>query len=61
VRHTLACLLARTAGRSPLEYLGPAERVRQREAVLRTIPCAPANVADLISIFEEQICLSSSV
>jgi 5-methylthioribose kinase len=61
VRHTLACLLARTVGRSPLEYLDPAERVRQRDAVLRMMPCAPANVADLISIFEEQLCLSSSV
>ena len=31
VRHTLACLLARVVGRSPLEYLDAAERSRQRE------------------------------
>jgi 5-methylthioribose kinase len=61
VRHTLACLLARTVGRSPLEYLDPAERARQRDAVLRMIPCAPATVADLISMFVEYLCLSSSV
>jgi aminoglycoside phosphotransferase (APT) family kinase protein len=60
VRHTLACLLARTVGRSPLEYLDPAGRVRQRDAVLRIIPSAPTTIADLISEFEEQICLSSS-
>jgi fructosamine-3-kinase len=61
VRHTLACLLARTVGRSPLEYLDPAERVRQRDAVLRIIPAAPAGIADLISSFEEQLCQLSSV
>ena len=61
VRHTLACLLARVVGRSPLEYLSPAERVRQRDAVLSIMPSAPASIADLISIFEERLCLSSSV
>lgn len=61
VRHTLACLLARAVGRSPLEYLNPEERVRQRDAVLRIIPRAPATVTDLISLFEEHLCLSSSV
>jgi hypothetical protein len=61
VRHTLACLLARVVGRSPLEYLSPAGRVRQCDAVLRIMPSAPATIADLISLFEEQLCLSSSV
>lgn len=61
VRHTLACLLARVVGRSPLEYLDAAERIRQRDAVLRIMPCAPATIADLIILFEEQLCLSSSV
>jgi aminoglycoside phosphotransferase (APT) family kinase protein len=37
VRHTLGCLLARVAGRSPLEYLDDAERDRQRTAVLRVL------------------------
>lgn len=61
VRHTLACLLARTAGRSPLEYLDSIERLRQREAVLSIMPTAPATVAELISQFERRLCLSSSV
>ena len=61
VRHTLACLLARAVGRSPLEYLSPAERIRQRDVVLRFIPSVPATIADLISQFEEQLCLLSSV
>jgi len=61
VRHTLACLLARVVGRSPLEYLSPAECVRQRDAVLRIIPSAPAGIADLITLFEEQLCQPSSV
>jgi 5-methylthioribose kinase len=59
VRHTLACLLARAVGRSPLEYLDLRERERQRDAVLRLIPAAPARIADLISMFEESLCLSS--
>jgi len=33
-RHTLACLLARVAGRSPLEYLNAEERERQRKIVI---------------------------
>jgi 5-methylthioribose kinase len=43
VKHTAACLLARTAGRSPLEYLSAEERTRQREATLRLITGCPAN------------------
>ena len=35
VRHTLACLLARCVGRSPLEYLSESERQKQREAVVQ--------------------------
>jgi aminoglycoside phosphotransferase (APT) family kinase protein len=34
VRHTLGCLLARVAGRSPLEYLSSEERSRQRATVV---------------------------
>ena len=33
-RHTLGCMLARVAGRSPLEYLSDFERERQEEFVL---------------------------
>ena len=60
VRHTLACLLARTVGRSPLEYLSLAERARQRDAVLCIMPAAPPRVADLVSRFEEELCRSSN-
>lgn len=40
VRHTLACLLARAIGRSPLEYLDTNERQRQCSAVLQLIGSA---------------------
>lgn len=56
VRHTLACLLARAVGQSPLEYLNSAERVRQRDAALEIIPRAPETMPDLIGTFEEQLC-----
>jgi len=56
VRHTLACLLARAVGRSPLEYLVAAERLRQRDAVLSILPATPDSIADLISLFENQLC-----
>ena len=51
VRHTLGCLLARVAGRSPLEYLGEAEVARQREAVLALLADLPATVPDLVAGF----------
>lgn len=53
VRHTLGCLLARVAGRSPLEYMGDEERVRQRKAVLALIPTPPATVPELVDRFIE--------
>ncbi len=57
VRHTLGCLLARVDGRSALEYLDPAGRSRQRQAVLALISNIPANVADLINRFIEGLSL----
>jgi hypothetical protein len=33
-RHMLGCLLARVAGRSPLEYLTPQEQSRQQQIVV---------------------------
>ena len=51
VRHTLGCLLARVAGRSPLEYLDDEERTRQRGAVLALLPDPPPTVADLVARF----------
>jgi tRNA A-37 threonylcarbamoyl transferase component Bud32 len=51
VHHTLACLLARVIGKSPLEYLTPLEATRQLEVVLQLIAKPPAGVNDLIAEF----------
>ena len=51
VRHTLGCLLARVAGRSPLEYMSADERARQRAAVVSLMETPPATVVQLISDF----------
>jgi 5-methylthioribose kinase len=51
VRHTLGCLLARVAGRSPLEYLSVMERQRQQECVLTLIDPIPKRIPDLIDRF----------
>jgi 5-methylthioribose kinase len=55
VRNTAACLLARTAGRSPLEYLSDWERRKQREAALHLITHPPATVPDLIEDFRHKV------
>jgi 5-methylthioribose kinase len=51
VRHTLGCLLARVAGRSPLEYLTPAERAQQGELVVDLMRETPRSIADLVRRF----------
>lgn len=51
VRHTLACLLARVAGRSPLEYLDPAERARQRTVTIALMDNPPVTIDDLVTRF----------
>ncbi|MDA0791392.1 MAG: phosphotransferase [Proteobacteria bacterium] len=51
VRHTIACLLARVDGKSPLEYLTATERDRQRHAALDLIRAAPDTVIELIRTF----------
>jgi hypothetical protein len=55
VRHTLACLLARVAGRSPLEYLDNAERSCQRAAVTVLMASPPFTVAQLVSQFIDRL------
>ena len=55
VRHTLACLLARVAGRSPLEYLDAPQRARQAEAVIDLMAETPDGAPMLIEAFLEQI------
>jgi 5-methylthioribose kinase len=52
---TLGCLLARVDGRSPLEYLLPAEQERQRAAVLALMADPPSTVADLADRFVAEI------
>ncbi|MCK6471196.1 MAG: aminoglycoside phosphotransferase family protein [Planctomycetes bacterium] len=51
VRHTLGCLLARVAGRSPLEYLAADERDRQRRAVVNLMRNKPPDIATLAQRF----------
>lgn len=52
VRQTLGCLMARVAGRSPLEYLSDAEKTRQREMTLALMADAPATFTGLVTRFE---------
>lgn len=55
VRHTLGCLLARVAGRSPLEYLTEKERARQQESVVALMHEPPATVETLIDRFIDSV------
>lgn len=55
VRNTLGCMLARVAGRSPLEYLSSEEKARQQEAIVALIADVPATVEQLIQQFIEKL------
>jgi 5-methylthioribose kinase len=55
VRHTVACLLARVAGRSTLEYLGIDERVQQQEIAREMMKSPPKYVSGLINEFHERL------
>jgi hypothetical protein len=55
VRHTLGCLLARVAGKSPLDYLSSEEVTRQRDIVLALMVKPPTSVPDLIAEFVHKI------
>lgn len=55
VRQTLGCLLARVAGRSPLEYLTPSDRDRQKAGVLALLRDLPNNVEGLIEGFKGEL------
>jgi 5-methylthioribose kinase len=48
VRHTLACLLARVRGRSPLEYLSEEARNRQAQLVVALMQTPPSTVTELV-------------
>lgn len=51
VKHTLACLLARVAGRSPLEYLNEAERRTQQRTMLALSTKFIPRINDMITAF----------
>jgi aminoglycoside phosphotransferase (APT) family kinase protein len=51
VRHALGCLLARAAGRSPLEYLSEAERRHQVRVVVSLLAEAPVTMRALFESF----------
>lgn len=55
VRHTLGCLLARVAGRSPLEYMNAEERARQREVVVSIMTQPPPTFTELIHSFTSRL------
>jgi aminoglycoside phosphotransferase (APT) family kinase protein len=50
-RHTLACLLARVRGRSPLEYLDDRERAVQQEVVMTMLDTPPTALEALADRF----------
>jgi len=51
IRHTLGCLLARAAGRSPMEYLDEPQRDRQRRIVTDLMKSPPNKLSELVSNF----------
>jgi 5-methylthioribose kinase len=55
VRHSLACLLARVDGRSPLEYLDQRARHRQRLVVLALMEVPPATMPMLVAAWQERL------
>ena len=55
VRHTLACLLARVDGRSPLEYLDERARERQRAAAVALMLDPPATMPALVAAWQERL------
>ncbi len=55
VRHTLGCLLARVAGRSPLEYLDERERAVQQQVTVALMGEQPEATEALIEAFVERV------
>ncbi len=60
VRHTLCCLLARVAGKSPLEYLDQSARDRQQAVVVALLADPPQTVAALADRFVAAIALQEN-
>lgn len=61
IRHTLACLLARVAGRSPLEYLTRSERERQQAIVIALMQHPPLTMTALVDELIDRLAQESSV
>ncbi len=56
VKHTIACMLARVAGRSPLEYFDePLKEKQKRVLVSSLIPSIPRTMPELIERFMESL------
>ena len=55
VRHTLACMLARCVGRSPLEYLDARAAGLLENAAISLMGDVPATVAELVQTFVARI------
>ena len=51
IRHTLACLLARVQGLSPLEYLSQNEQMAQTKQALKLMQKEPKSMQELITLF----------
>jgi len=52
VAHTIACLLARVHGRSPLEYLSQSQKKSQTQLALSFIQQRPTSIFNLIERFQ---------
>ncbi len=50
VRHTLACMLARVRGKSPLEYLTEEQQRRQEAWCLQCMADTPVSIPELIAL-----------
>jgi 5-methylthioribose kinase len=53
--HGLACLLARVAGRSKLEYLSAEERAHQQQIVLKLMSDPPTSVLRMVDRFQSEL------
>jgi 5-methylthioribose kinase len=53
--HGVACLLARVAGRSKLEYLSQEERMHQQEIAIKLLGNPPTSVLQLIDRFTAEL------
>ena len=58
IKHSIACLLARVVGRSPLEYLNESERARQNRAAVNLIETCPTSLSQLVELFVRGIASS---